>query len=175
MVTSRRAQSMIEFMIAVVILGLAIVPMYGIFSKSRETAMKSKLAFMALHVARGKLEELRQIPFERLDEVISRYAEWTPVEGNIFRDTIDTRNIGGATTYGALNDDDALKYPEEYSRILLRIHAEDIPSPLGPQKPVRLKKVILEYYFQEKGETPEAGRMKHFGKIETIIGSLNVE
>ena len=59
---NRNGHSAIEFAVAIVILGLAIVPIFGLFSRSREAAFKSKISYLALHVARERLEELRQCP-----------------------------------------------------------------------------------------------------------------
>jgi len=188
---STAAHSAVEFVIATVILGLALIPMFGIFSHSREATFKSKISYMAIHVARERLEELRQIPIEQLPEIAT--GEWTKCQGYAFRHTMDTRNKVFGTDhghpYGAL-EDDAYKYPDEYSRIWTKVELEPIErlsfhgaapdvDPGNVQAhpdvlPSRLFRVTLSYYWQETGEDVEAARLRHFNEISTIIGSHNI-
>ncbi len=186
-----RGHSAIEFMVATVILGLALIPMFGIFSRSREATFKSKISYMALHVARERLEELRQVPFFQLENLAT--TDWVRADGYAFKHTMETRNqVFGADKgkpYGDL-EDDQYKYPKQYTRIWTKIDVEGLervsfasdapivdPGNLQASPdihPFRLKRVTLSYYWQEKGDVLDDARMKHYNEITTIIGSHNV-
>lgn len=217
MVERKKGTTAVEFMMATVILGLAIVPIFGIFGSSKTNVFKSKISYMAVHVARERLEELRQVPFMVLENLSD--TGWECAEGNTFKHTIAQRNsraapvtTGGASgatsggiTYGgsavtafsagggasaALDGEDGnFDYPPEYSRIWTRVTvsevarrdyagdapADDISSLQAKIKPVRLKQVKIEYYWQEKGEEPDEAKLKNTNKITTIIASHNIE
>lgn len=202
----RSGHSAIEFAIAIIILGLAIVPIFGIFSRSREAAFKSKLSFLALHVARERMEELRQLPFDSLEEIAD--GEWKQTSGNVFHFTNEYRRAeqyvdagGTGLTYGGVDvavaagysglqpDDGSYDYPDDYSRIWTRVSVQEVPRRNYATDPpsddtttlqskikfVRLKRVALDYYWQEKGEDLETARLKHFQSLSTIIASHNLE
>ena len=201
----RTGHSAIEFAVAIVILGLALVPIFGLFSRSREAAFKSKISYLALHVARERLEELRQLPFDSLEEIAD--GQWKKTEGNVFQHTIKYRlpqqyidtgsgltvggvDVGAASGYTGLEpNDESFDYPEEYSRIWTRVSLQEVPrrnyQPDTPEddttsvqskiKLVRMKRIILDYYWQEKGEDMETARLRHFQSLKTIIGSHNIE
>lgn len=186
----RRAHSAVEFVIATVILGLALIPMFGIFSSSRETAFKSKISYMALHVARERLEELRQVPFALLETLVTE--DWVKTEGSAFTHTAATRNdlYGASMGVPYALDDPAFDYPEDYGRIFTRVTVEALErksfagdsvvvDPGNYQahpdiRPSRLKRVVVEYYWQEQGEPSELALHRHFNEISTIIGAHNV-
>ncbi len=202
---NRNGHSAIEFAVAIVILGLAIVPIFGLFSRSREAAFKSKISYLALHVARERLEELRQLPFDRLEEIAD--GEWKSTTGNVFQYTVKYRtpeqyietgtgitvggvDVGAASGYKGLEpNDESYDYPEEYSRIWTRVSLVEVPrrnyAPDSPEddttsiqsriKLVRMKRIVLDYYWQEKGEDMDTARLRHFQSLKTIIGSHNIE
>lgn len=202
----------VEFMMATVILGLAIMPIFGIFGSSRTATFKSRVSYMAIHVARERLEELRQLPFMMLEDLSDN--GWESAEGNVFKHTIEQRNsravpvstggtassgitVGGVAVSAAAaasgsflqGDDGSFDYPEEYSRIWTRITveaimrrdyspdvpADDVSSIQFNIKPVRLKRVTIDYYWQERGEEIDEARLKNTNTITTIIASHNIE
>lgn len=217
MVERKKGTTAAEFMMATVILGLAIVPIFGIFGTSKTNVFKSKISYMAVHVARERLEELRQVPFMVLENLSD--TGWECAEGNTFRHTTEQRNsraapvstggasgaVEGAITYdgttvtefsagggasASLNGEDGnFDYPPEYGRIWTRVTveevarrdyasevpADDISSLQVGIKPVRLKQVKIEYYWQEKGEEPDEAKLKNTNRITTIIASHNIE
>lgn len=223
MVERKKGTTAAEFMMATVILGLAIVPIFGIFGTSKTNVFKSKISYMAVHVARERLEELRQVPFMMLGNLSDPLAPpaWECAEGNTFKHTIEQRNsraqpvtTGGSsgategsitydgttvTEYSAgggasasLNGEDGnFDYPPEYARIWTKVtvvevnrrdyasetpgDTDDITSIQAGIKPIRLKQVKIEYYWQEKGEEPDEAKLKNTNRITTIIASHNIE
>jgi hypothetical protein len=208
----REGSTAVEFMMASVILGLALMPIFGIFGSSRKATFKSRVSYMAIHVARERLEELRQLPFMMLEELSDN--GWESAEGNVFRHTIEQRNsraipvtVGGTSSTGITvggvavsagsaasgsflqGEDGSFDYPEEYARIWTRIAVAEIPrrdyAPDAPAddttslqfniKPVRLKRVTIDYYWQERGEEIDEARLKNTNTITTIIASHNIE
>jgi len=206
----------VEFMMATVILGLALMPIFGIFGSSRTNVFKSRVSYMAIHVARERLEELKQVPFRNLEELMD--DGWESATGNVFKHTVKLRNdeagpvttgggngstSGGGITVGGTaitassvagtvtldGQDGAFDYPDEYSRIWTRItvagvlrrdYAADVPQDDSSSlqlniKPVRLKRVTIDYYWQEKGEEPDEAKLKNTNSITTIIASHNIE
>ena len=188
---SRDAHSAVEFMVATIILALALVPMFGVFTTSRETTFRSKISYLALHVARERIEELRQVPFELLGS-LDTGGDWIPTTGSVFQHTAATRNDLYGATVGipyAL-DDPEYEYPEHYERIFTRITVEPLDRltysgntirvdgghyQAHPSiRPARLKRVTVAYFWQERGEPSDLARHRHFNEISTIIGAHNV-
>jgi len=104
--------SSVEVVVATLIIAAALVPIYGIFVRSRTTITRSRIAYLALQAAREELEEIRQIPFGSLAG-----HEWEPVSGHVFRRTIPVRPPTSGTSPVAATD---LIYPDEYTRIQTR-------------------------------------------------------
>ena len=186
----RRGFSAVEFVIALAVLGVALVPIFSVFTQSRKAVFKSKLAYMAVVAAQERLEELRQLPFENLDALND--VGWENTSGNAFRLTKHFRNDyisvnHGIGAYEAIENED-YHYPEEYSRIFLKVsvtpfvrmdYGKETPAedPLATDesgyRPTRLKKVTVEYFWQEKGESAEDAHRRHFSTISTIVGAHN--
>lgn len=149
----RKGYTLTEVLIGIVIMSLAIIPMYHIFTASSKSVFRSRMSYMALQVARESLEELRQIPFDKLED--AAHANWTRVEGNCFARTLTMRNTDG--------DESTLKkeadglcpfdYPEEYKRIKTRL----IISPMGAASmgEAEMAKVELHVMWEETGEDAE--------------------
>lgn len=182
-----RGISAAEVVVATLVLALALIPMLGVFFQSREVTYKSKLAYLALHVARERMEELRQIPFNALD-ACDTGDTWVSTAGSAFAHTKQHRNDPIDSSYGGLSKAD-FAYPAEYGRIHTRVrvaplarrnygvdaHADDTTSLQAQVKPVRMKAVTIEYYWQEKGESPDEARRKNFATLSTIVGSHNAQ
>jgi hypothetical protein len=163
----RRAISAAEMIIAALILGAALVPMYQMFVKGTTTATQSRLAYMALHVAREELEEIRQIPFDKLPLVAHPFQR---VSGHLFRRTLNTpTNPRGAPGSNPIGQNNQLTYPKEYERIFTQLRIEET----SPQDP-RMKKAILDVKWEETGAGSERKReaISHF---ETIVAAHNAE
>ena len=156
-----RGVSAAEMVIAALILGAALVPMYQMFVKGTTTATQSRLAYMALHVAREELEEIRQIPLESL-----KPHDWRHVKDHLFQLSFETRCKDGDNPVKA---DAKLVYPKEYERVSTRLGLVDTQPP-DP----RLKRAVLDVKWEETGTGSERSReaISHF---ETLIGSHNVE
>jgi hypothetical protein len=156
----RRGVSAAEMIIAALILGAALVPMYQMFVKGTTTATQSRLAYMALQVAREELEEIRQIPLHQLQG-----HTWKKVEGKLFR---YSENIRGNASNPVLADP-KLVYPREYARIWTKLEIRDT----NPPDP-RMRLAVLDVKWEESGTGSERSReaISHF---ETIVAAHNVE
>lgn len=168
---NRAAFSMAEVAIAVLVLGAAITPIYSIFINSSKTAVSSKLAYMAAQVARETMDELRTIPFDRLDEV--KIDQPTSVEGSLWAMTAKIRGDLPGTPPPPT-------YPEEYKRIKRTIKFADVDAStlpaalIGQKLRPRLKKVILDVFWEEQGGRDEKSRpgLQHY---VTFLGSHSVD
>lgn len=158
----RAGFSSVEFMMAAVILGAALVPMYSMFVRSSTTITRSRLAYTALQVAREEIEELRQLPFAA---VVSH--DWEPVTGHLFRRTLPHRGQN-TSPLAAL----PLNYPDEYKRIETKVTVAPLTD--APSIPPRYKEVVVEVRYQETGEGSER-QPPAISRFETLVGVLNVE
>lgn len=155
----RRAYSLAEVCIAVLVLGAAITPIYSIFVNSSKAAVSSKLAYVAAQVARETMEELRQVPFDKLEELNTTQPQ--SVTGGLWAMTAKYRG-------DALAQNPA--YPEDYRRILRSIKVEAVDGSSLPQSITgtalrpRLKKITLDVSWQESGGNNEKSRpgLQHY-------------
>ena len=169
-----------EIVIAMLILGAALVPIYSIFVNSSKAAASSKYAYMAAQVARETMEELRQIPFDKLEE----QASPTPkaVDGPIYATTSKARTVGGGTDANSIATASSPSYPEDYKRIKRTIKIEKVdgttlPASLtgpGTTARSRLYKVSLDVFWEETGGAAEKSRpgLQHY---VTFIGQHSVD
>ena len=154
-----------ELTIAALILGAALVPMYQMFVKGTTTATQSRLAYMALHVAREELEEIRQIPLSDLKPHDWRQVK-SPTQDHLFQLSFETRCKAADNQVKA---DATLKYPKEYERVRTRLGITDTEPP-DP----RLKLAVLDVKWEETGVGSERNKeaISHF---ETLLSAHNVE
>lgn len=157
---SRAAVSAAELAIAVLILGAGLVPMYSTFVKSSRSTSQSRLAFLGMHIARETLEEVRQIPFERLAT-----KDWRSVSGPIFAATVVARAASPANH--PLVGAGAPTYPAEYKRLQVRTTVADAEPP-----DERLRRVIVEVRWQETGAGSEK-QPEALARYETLVGRLS--
>jgi len=166
----RRAFSAAEVTIAALILGAALVPMYQMFVKGTTTATQSRLAYIALQVAREELEEIRQIPLPPPDNPTLpgtlQPHDWTRVTGHVFRWSEPAR---AHAPDNPVKTDPKLVYPPDYQRVSTRLGLVDTVPP-DP----RYKRAVLDVKWEETGQGSERGHdaISHF---ETIVGAHNVE
>ncbi len=71
--------SLVEVMVAIMILAIAIIPMVGMFDAGLRAAALGGNYDMARALANEKLEEAKSLPFS---EVLTRYPEGTPAPCN---------------------------------------------------------------------------------------------
>ena len=182
--------SAVEFVIALAVLAVALIPIFSVFTESSKAVFKSKLAYMAIVAAQEKVEEIRQLPFANLDQL--NELGWQNLTGSAFKVTKHFRNDfistnSGAPQYGAIENED-FHYPKAYERIFLKVtvnaygrmdygQATPAEDPLGTDengyRPPRMKKVTVEYFWQEKGENEDEALRRHYSSISTIVGSHN--
>lgn len=175
---SRRGFSLAELVIATLILGGALVPIYSIFTNSSKTAGASKYAYMAAQVARETIEEMRQVPFDKLEEL--KTTAPTPITGGLFATTSRLRAVGGATDPNSVATASSPSYPEEYKRIKRTINVEPVDgtalaqSITGAAPKPRLKKITLDVFWEESGGAAEKSRpgLQHY---VTFIGYHGVD
>lgn len=161
---ARRAASAVEIVIATLVLGAALIPIYTIFTSGSKTAGNSKYAYIAAQVARETLEELRQLPFEELER--ANLPNPTPVTGPLFGMTGKLRIVpGGPEDPNGVANAQSPQYPPEYARIrrtivITPVDGTSIPKELtGQQKLIpRLKKAVVDVSWQEQGGREEKSR-----------------
>jgi len=148
----------VEFAFAVLILALALMPMYDVFTRSYRSVLESKFSYMAQHVARETMEELRHVPYHDLE----KYAhDWRPVAGHVFAMS-RLRSPGDAS-------DSTLTYPEPYRRIETRIAVAPCREFRTGRIDPRLRRIVVEVRWQERGPQNHH-KQKVLERFETIIG-----
>lgn len=155
----RHAFSSVEMIVAALILGAALVPMYQMFVKGTTTATQSRLAYIAMQVAREELEEIRQIPFDKLQG-----HPFQHVNQQLFRWSKGSRCAPG----NPVLDDPKLVYPKEYERISTALKIDPDPAD------TRLRKATLDVKWEETGTGSERGH-EAISHYETLLGAQQVE
>ncbi|MBI4870825.1 MAG: hypothetical protein HY814_04580 [Candidatus Riflebacteria bacterium] len=161
---------LVELLVGILILTLAVIPLYQMFVTSSRTMFYSKLSYMAMHTAREELEELRQIPFPKIRDAEVAH-DWTPVSGRLLARTLKYRQKDGQTSKF---DQDEYDYPKEYQRIETKLEIQECepPSP-------RMKRAIVMVRWQEMGESPkelgDLGERVALSRFETILASQDVD
>lgn len=173
----RRAFSTAEMVIGVLILGAALIPIYQIFTNSAKTAASSKYAYLAAHVARETIEELRQVPYEKLATLNTSAPQ--AVTGALFGTTARVRAVTGDDPNGAANAT-APQYPADYARIKRMITITDVDGSAIPRDITRtdlrprLKKVVVDVTWEESGGRDEKSR-PGLMRYVTFIGYHGVD
>jgi prepilin-type N-terminal cleavage/methylation domain-containing protein len=96
---SEPGYSLVEVLVAIVILSLAILPMVGMFDAALRAATLGGNYDKARALANEKLEEIRALPYSNpgaaADSVVEKYPPATPVSGTegIFTYTVETRFV----------------------------------------------------------------------------------
>jgi prepilin-type N-terminal cleavage/methylation domain-containing protein len=91
--------SMVEVMAAIMILGLAILPMVGMFDTALRAAVLGGNYDKARALANEKLEEVRALPYKKpggvADSVVEKYPPASPATGTegIFTYTVQTKFV----------------------------------------------------------------------------------
>lgn len=164
---------MIEVLIASLILGAALIPMYMMFQQGSKTAVSSRLAYQTSQIARELMEEAQQVPQAKLADWVAKInsgSDFKSVQGEIFRATAEVRDepSGGDPADKALEG--GLRYPDEYKRFFVKLTLSDV----GTGTPPKLKKLVMEIKWQETGGTKEKDRSA-LQKFETILGFNSVD
>jgi hypothetical protein len=174
----RRAFSTAEMVIGVLILGAALIPIYQIFTNSAKTAGSSKYAYIAAHVARETIEELRQVPYDKLSTLNTSTPQ--ALTGGVFATTARVRAVSGEDPNGAAVGQDAPQYPAEYGRIKRMITITDVDNSAIPRDITRvdmrprLKKAVIEVTWEESGGKEEKSR-PGLARYVTFIGYHGVD
>lgn len=171
--------SLVEILIASLVLVGALVPMYILFTGSSVSVFRSRVSYMALHAAREELEALRQVNPAKLPKM---RHDWEPVTGSILRKTVPTVDDSGAVTAPTTGAGSAISYPEEYARIETKVGVSSMddqdPDPeVGVPAHPRLFRVMLQVRWQEMGESAEEGGAGHrtaLSRFRTVIGNHRV-
>jgi len=96
---SESGYSLVEVMVAIMILAIAVIPMVGMFDAALRAAVAGSNYDGARSLANAKLEEVRALPYQRLggaaDSVVELYPPATPVVGNedVFSYTVLTKFV----------------------------------------------------------------------------------
>jgi hypothetical protein len=140
--TRRSALSLVEVMVGVIIFAVLFVPAYTLFVQSKNTAFKSKLAYMGVHAAREEIEDLRILARVHGDRMKSLEHDWKPLEGNAMDRVKDV----------SANDPPPrdLDYPAEYRRIWTKVEIKESRDPY-------IFPAVLHVRWQEHGEKFGAG------------------
>lgn len=149
----RHGFSLTEVAFAIFIFVCLFLPAYTLFVQSRDTSFKSKLAYMAIQVAREEIEDLRIVT--RVTEDYKTLAHgWRKVEGDVIDRPLTERKDGPSLTQVSLaspTEEDRkarkeLTYPKEYGRIFTKLDVSETTdgSVYG---------CVMHVQWQEKGET----------------------
>jgi len=96
---SESGYSLVEVMVAIMILAIAVIPMVGMLDAALRAAVVGSNYDEARSLANEKLEEVRALPYERpggaADSVVELYPPATPVVGteDVFSYTVLTKFV----------------------------------------------------------------------------------
>jgi hypothetical protein len=149
---TRRGFSLAEVAFAIFIFVCLFLPAYTLFIQSRDTTFRSKLAYIAIHVAREEIEDLR-ILTRVTDDYKTLAHGWRKVEGDVIERPLTERKDGPSLKDVSLATPTAedkqarteLTYPKEYARIFTKLDVND--STDGNVYPC-----VMHVQWQEKGE-----------------------
>ena len=160
----RRGFSAAEVIICVLILGVALIPIYSTFISSSHAVSSSRFGYMAMQVARETIEEMRATPFDRMEEYKPQNLGGAP----LFKYTAKFRSVDKNNEDPTSVNAYSLTYPDDYGRIGVDIKVEAVEGNK------RLKKVSMQISWQETGGKQEKPRseMLHF---VTYIGYHSVD
>lgn len=147
---SRRAGvTLVDVLVGVAIFAALFMPAYTLFIQSRNTAFKSKLAYMGIHAAREEIEDLRILMrVMKEDEIVTKGGDsklahgWKKFEGSAMDRLKDVR---GPSASGASAELSRMAYPEEYKRIWTKVDIQPTNDPF-------VYSGVLHVRWQEKGE-----------------------
>lgn len=171
--TARRSGfSLAEVAFAVFVFVCLFLPAYTLFIQSRDTSFKSKLAFMAIHVAREEIEDLR-IVTRVTDDYQTLAHGWRKVEGDVIERPLTGSKDGPSLSQVSLaspTEEDRkarkeLTYPKEYARIYTKLEVNE--SADGNVYPC-----VLHVQWQEKGEAvndQSKGEKQGFSDFEFFL------
>ena len=174
----RAGFSAAEMVIGILVLAVALTPIYSTFISSSKSVSSSRFAYMSLQVARETMEELRQVPFETLEDfAAANYGDKAPLGGAaLFRNVTKSRSVTSGNDDPNGVNKDGPTYPAEYNRIKVAVKVEKLP-PLhvtDPPAPTTMKKVTLDVQWEESGGKAEKDRsgLLHF---VTIVANHSVD
>jgi hypothetical protein len=176
---------MIEVVIVMGILASAVLPIYRLIVGTQLTTTKARFSYIALHLAREKVEEMISLPFDNI-----KSEAWTKIEGPVVSEelmkasgssiararTAVATSFAGGFTGGArvgslggagLSVIDANAevgegdYPLEYQRFQRNVKVT--------KKGKRLKLVTVEVKWFEAGERDER-RNNYLYALSTLVG-----
>lgn len=138
MMRSRAGLTLVETMVGLFLFIAMFMPAYTLFVQSRNTAFKSKLAYISVQAAREEIEDLRILTRIKPTGIDKLGHDWQPVKGNAMDRLKDTWMQGETAV-------ERLKYPEEYARIWTKVT-------VGTSKDGFVFPSVLHVRWQEKGE-----------------------
>ena len=155
--------------LAILVLSIALIPLYQVFVRSWRTTRESKYSYLAMQVAREAMEEIRQVPLDRLiqDQALPEaqrrvLKKWIRAEGSLFP-------LSFLGEQNEVRRDAALRYPPDYRRIQVWLE-------LAPPSPAdgRMMLLTCDVKWEEAGAGSEhpSPRLGHF---ETLLVDHHVE
>ena len=115
--------SLVEVMVAIMLLSIAIIPMVGMFDAGLRAAVLGSNYDKARALAHEKLEEVRALPFRRdpnppVDSLVEIYPPGTrPCTGA----TPPPFDCQARTTYARLDDDTGAVVPDSSARTMMQV------------------------------------------------------
>lgn len=156
----RKGVTLVEVMIAAVIMAAVLFPVYWFFVRSKAATTKSAMAYLAIQVAREELQEVRTMPLwgvpaRPATSTRPEIPEIPPYTGH------DWQPVAGKRIFHISASDDAelgpllsrLQYPGNYQGIETRVAV--IPpqgAAEGDPEFERVRMIQLEVRWTEKGQ-----------------------
>ena len=151
---TRRALSLVEVLVCVGLLGLLVVPVGLLIVRNRGTAVASRLALIAAHVAREEVEDTRILANARPGSPVELAHDWRPCPMR------PLERLGALAKAAAAVD---MPYPEEYRRVYTRLEISSGPDP-------RIFPAVLEVRWQEQGEDArEAAQRGRLARVPFLV------
>jgi len=150
-----RGFSIVEVLVAMVILGLGLMPLYATFLWGRKGVTSSRFAVMANQLAREMIEELRQTPPDRVEDLVRAYENSRRIGGNLFRTCVKNRPLVWQQDAPQALLDKSPDYADGYTRMLVRM--ESAPISQG-RLADRGRRVMVEVTWEERGGADEKSR-----------------
>lgn len=183
--TQSKGLTLIEVVIVMGILALAIIPIYQNIIQTRVNVTKARFSYIALQLAREKIEEMMSIPFDAVES-----HQWRPAAGPVVSEELlghsprggqkTTSTLGGSVAGGFSGSNRIVpgsagqaaldlnvqvgegEYPAQYKRFEIRTKVS--------KKGKRFKHVEVEVRWYEKGEK-DIRQNRYLYSLNTLIAN----
>ena len=141
----RSGLSLVEVLLCLALVSMVALPLWMMVVRSRQTAVRSHLALLAVQVAREEIEDSRVLAHTTSPDPRALAHPLSPVAGGVFARLKPVLPVSGDVP------PELATYPPGYGRIFTRLAVEASTD-------ARIFPAMLEVGWQEAGQTTEQMR-----------------